>query len=412
MSFKTDKSILTGIMITAGSAIGAGMFSLPVAASGMWFCYSIICLLFLWLLNYWAALYILEANVQFEPGASFDTITSKTLGKTWSIVIGLSIAFLLYILLYAYYSAFGNITIQTLQWQIFESKEWLQGFVSLLFGAALAFAVWWSTTIVGRICSVLVVAMTITFVAAMLGYTFQIETEKLFNTSAQNPSYLKYLWAALPYFMTSFGFATIVPSLYKFYGKKPQLIKRSLFGGSLIAFLVYTFFIIVVFGNIERQQFIIINKAGGNIGHLVNAFENGASNTLTHYVLNLFSNFAIISSFLGVGLGLFDFIADKFKFNDSAAGRFKTAVLTFLPSGIASFFFPNGFMVAIGFAGLVVVFALCIIPVFIIKRIRRNTTTSIYQVGGGNVLLYFFLALSLLVGICKILTLLKVLPKW
>lgn len=62
MNLKANKSILTGIMITAGSTIGAGMFSLPVAASGKWFWYSIVCLFFLWLLNYWAALYILEAT--------------------------------------------------------------------------------------------------------------------------------------------------------------------------------------------------------------------------------------------------------------------------------------------------------------------------------------------------------------
>lgn len=407
-----NKSILTGVMITAGSTIGAGMFSLPVAASGMWFWYSMVCLLFLWLLNYWSALYILEANLQFEPGASFDTITTNILGKNWSIIIGLLIAFLLYILLYAYYSAFGNITTQTLKWAVFETNHWLQGFISLVFGVFLAVAVWWSTKVVGSVCSILVGAMLISFAVSMFGYAFQIDTIKLFNTTAQNTSYQNYMWAALPYFMTSFGFATIVPSLYKFYGKKPQVIKRSLFGGSLIAFFVYLLFIVVVFGNIDRQQFVNINKAGGNIGHLVAAFENGKGNTTAHYVLNLFSNFAIISSFLGVGLGLFDFIADKFKFTNNASGRLKTAALTFLPPGIASFFFPNGFIMAIGFAGLVVVFALCVIPVFMIRKIRATTSTSIYKVGGGNFLLYFFLLLSLLVGTCKILTLLKVLPKW
>lgn len=408
----SNKTILTGVMITAGSTIGAGMFSLPVAASGMWFWYSMLCLLFLWLLNYWAALYILEANVQFEPGASFDTMITKILGKGWSLVAGISIAFLLYILLYAYYSAFGNVATQTLKWTIFENNLWLQGLLSLLFGIILSVAVWCSTAVVGRICSILVIAMIITFAAAMLGYTFQIESVKLFNTEAQNPSYLKYVWAALPYFMTSFGFATIVPSLYKFYGKKPLLIKRSLFAGSFFALLVYTLFIVVVFGNIDRMQFVDINKAGGNIGHLINAFENGESNMQTYSVLNLFSNFAIISSFLGVGLGLFDFIADKFNFSNDANGRLKSAVLTFLPPGVASFFFPNGFILAIGFAGLVLVFALCIIPVFMVKKIRTTTNTSIYNVGGGIFLLYLFFGLSVLVGVCKILTLLKVLAKW
>ena len=96
-------------MLTAGCTIGAGMFSLPVTSSGMWFTLSTICLLLLWYLSYLSALYILEVNVRFTPGDSFDTLVKNILGKKWSAVTGLSLAFLLYILLYAFYSAFGSI---------------------------------------------------------------------------------------------------------------------------------------------------------------------------------------------------------------------------------------------------------------------------------------------------------------
>ncbi len=46
-------------------------------------------------------------------------------------------------------------------------------------------------------------------------------------------------------------------------------------------------------------------------------------------LLVVFSNFAVASSFLGVTLGLFDYLADLFGFDDSAVGRLKTALLTF-----------------------------------------------------------------------------------
>ena len=36
------KSLLGGAMIIAGTAVGAGMFSLPVVGAGMWFSYSIL----------------------------------------------------------------------------------------------------------------------------------------------------------------------------------------------------------------------------------------------------------------------------------------------------------------------------------------------------------------------------------
>jgi len=400
MDISKNQSVFSGIMITAGCTIGAGMFSLPVVASGMWFGYSLVCLVFIWFLNYLSAIYILEANMQFEPGESFNTITSKILGKNWNTVMGLSIAFLMYILLYAYYSAFGNMATKTLAWEIFEAHAWLKGAASLFLGSLLAFVVWLSTAAVGRISSLLMVAMVVSFILAMFNYSFQIETANLWNITQPNANYFPYVWAALPYFITAFGFVTIVPSLYKFYGKKPMLIKRSLLIGSLLALLVYSLFILVAFGNISRQEFIAANQAGGNIGNLVEAFNKDGLQSTSGMVLHLFSNLAIISSFLGVGLGLFDYIADKFALANHGKGRFKTACIAFLPSGIASFFFPNGFIAAIGFAGLVIIFAFFVIPF------------CLYQVSGGYTLLYFFLVSSLLVGICKVLTLLNVLPQW
>lgn len=412
MNLKNNQSVLSGIMITAGTAIGAGMFSLPVVSSGMWFVFSIVCLLFLWFLNYLSALYILEANFQFSPGASFDTITTKILGKNWNILIGLSIAFLMYILLYAYFSAFGSMVTKILGWEILITNKWMQGLMSIALGSLLAFVVWLSTATVGRISTILVFGMIISFIVSMTGFAVQIEASKLFDITGQKSSYFPYLWAALPYFMTSFGFATVVPSLYKFYGKNPVIIKRSLLWGSLIALLVYALFIFVAFGNISRLEFIAINEAGGNIGDLVNAFEKGKGSNKINFVLNLFSNFAIVTSFLGVGLGLFDFIADKFSFADTKKGRLKTACITFLPSGMLSFFFPNGFIAAIGFAGLVCIFGFFIAPFFMVRKVRNSNTESNYQVWGGNGLLIFFLLSSILVGVCQILAMLDYLPEW
>ncbi|MFB9054147.1 aromatic amino acid transporter [Formosa undariae] len=407
-----NQSALTGIMITAGTTIGAGIFSLPVVSSGMWFVLSLVCLLFLWFLNYLSALYILEANLLFSPGASFDTISKKILGKNWSILIGLSIAFLMYILLYAYFSAFGNIVMESLGWDIFKSNSWTQGVMSLALGSLLALIVWLSTAMVGRISTILVFGMIISFSISMAGFAIQIETAKLFDITGEKSAYLPYLWAALPYFMTSFGLATVVPSLYKFYGKNPVIIKRSLLWGSLITFFVYVLFLTVTFGNISRHEFIAINVAGGNIGHLISAFGKDESTHMISFVLNLFSNFAIITSFMGVGLALFDYIADKFSFTDSAKGRFKSACITFIPPGIISFFIPNGFIAAIGFAGLVVTFGFFIAPFFVVKKLRRSNTVTIYKVRGGYGLLLFFIASSVFVGVCQILSMLDYLPKW
>lgn len=412
MNNAQPKSILAGVMITAGSTIGAGMFSLPVVASGMWFLWSIIVLLALWLINYLAALAILEINLQFHQGSSFDTFVKAILGKAWNIATGVGIAFLLYILLYAYFSGFGNMAGHTLTGTFIGNMNISNGLLSLLFGGLLSLIVWKSTFVVGRISSILVVGMVVAFVLSMAGLTIQIDVKNLFDTEVSGTSYAPYVWASFPYFLTAFGFASIVPSLYKYYGDQPVIIKRGLLYGSLIALLVYTLFLMVTFGIIPRNSFEAINATGGNMGTLVAAMTQNADGTLMTSTLTLFSNFAIISSFLGVGLSLFDYIADRFKFPDNPKGRFYATCITFIPPGLASFFFPNGFIAAIGFAGLVMVFSYFLVPFMMLWKTRKIEKVLSYQLPGGYPVLFLILGVSLLVVICHVLAMLHYLPKY
>ena len=410
MKTHKSKSILVGTMITAGTAIGAGMFSLPVVSSGLWFIGGIIFLALIWYLNYLSALVLLEVNVHFPPGASFDTFVTAILGKTWNVLNGLGIAFLLCILLYAYFSGLGSIASYTLGWEVSETSQWTRGGLSLLLGSILAFMVWVSTTAVGRLSTLLVVGMAVAYIASMSGLALHVESAKLFNTGDHEAQYAPYLWVTLPYFLTAFGFSAIVPSLYKHYGKEPIKIKNGILYGSLLSLAVYIIFIAVSFGTISRPEFIPIKEAGGNMGDLVAALTKNNDGAAVNFALNLFANFAIISSFLGAGLSLFDYVADIFKFSDDGKGRFYTACVTFLPSGIASFFFPNGFIAAIGFAGLVMVFSLILIPVLMAWKIRKTKEDDAFKLFGGKFLLILILLISAVIVVCHILAMMNYLP--
>ncbi|VFS93534.1 Tryptophan permease [Raoultella planticola] len=89
----TRPSLFGGVVIIGGTIIGAGMFSLPVVMSGAWFFWSLAALIFTWFCMLHSGLMILEANLNYRIGSSFDTITKDLLGKGWNLVNGLSIAF-------------------------------------------------------------------------------------------------------------------------------------------------------------------------------------------------------------------------------------------------------------------------------------------------------------------------------
>lgn len=93
---QTSPSLLGGVVIIGGTIIGAGMFSLPVVMSGAWFFWSMAALIFTWFCMLHSGLMILEANLNYRIGSSFDTITKDLLGKGWNVVNGISIAFVLY----------------------------------------------------------------------------------------------------------------------------------------------------------------------------------------------------------------------------------------------------------------------------------------------------------------------------
>jgi len=85
----------------------------------------------------------------------------------------------------------------------------------------------------------------------------------------------------------------------------------------------------------------------------------------------------VIASFLGVTAGLFDFIADRLGFGNSSVARLKTASLTFLPPLLASIWWPNGFVAAIGFAGLFATLWAVIIPALLAWKSQQRCSLAV-----------------------------------
>ncbi|MGU0172097.1 aromatic amino acid transport family protein [Escherichia coli] len=104
-----------------------------------------------WFCMLHSGLMILEANLNYRIGSSFDTITKDLLGKGWNVVNGISIAFVLYILTYAYISASGSILHHTFAEMSLNVPARAAGFG---FALLVAFVVWLSTKAVSRMTAI------------------------------------------------------------------------------------------------------------------------------------------------------------------------------------------------------------------------------------------------------------------
>lgn len=407
-------SAFGGAMIIAGTAVGAGMFSIPIVTAGVWFSGSVILLIATWFFMTASGLMILEANLHYPAGASFHTMVKDLLGKHWSLINGLSIAFVLYILTYAYISAGGSIITHTLA-TILPIGQTLAG---LLFALVVAFVVWLSTRAVDRLSTVLIGGMVITFVLAVSDMVGQVDHVRLLTPSSDDAHYLPYALGALPYLLASFGYHGNIPGLVKYYHKEGRVVARSLLYGTLLSLAIYLLWQFVIQGNIARDSFKVVIAEGSNIGSLLKQMGDAASGEYLMPLLNAFSYMALASSFLGVSLGLLDYIHDYFSLKDTQHGRTQAACITFIPPTLAALFFPNGFIYAIGFAGLAATIWAVIIPACMVLAARRRfacvatkrAETKPYRAPGGTLLVLLVLAFGVINMVAHLLTLLGVLP--
>ena len=197
------------------------------------------------------------------------------------------------------------------------------------------------------------IGLVATFVAANASMTEYLDWSSLLPASGEFQR-VSFVWAAMPVFVTAFACAGLVPSLVKHYAEQPRRVNQSLLIGTLLVLFIYLIWLITTFGVLPRMNYAAVIQAGGNIGDLVAALQGRGVSTSLKASLDWFSHFAILTSFLSIGLGLFHFLIDWLRRANNPLGRAQAAAMAFLPPALASYFFPYGFIKAIGYAGLLV----------------------------------------------------------
>lgn len=402
----TQRSSLGGVFIITGTCIGAGMFSLPVLTSNMWFGWALLFLGISWYCMYSSALYLLEANQKFKHGVNFDTMTKTLLSPPLRLVNGLSVLFVSYILVYAYISGGGSMLTHSLQSGL--DIKLSQSVSSFIFALLLGLIVSFGTRSVDRFTSIMLGGMVISFSIAIFGLFNKAEFSQLQPFSEMSER-LHYSWAAVPALMVCFGFHSNISSLVKYYRKDSKKVVNSIRYGSLFALAIYLVWLLASFTAIGREGFAVVIAQGGNMGALVTVLESAGSGPKLAVMLQLFANFAVATSFLGVALGLFDFLTDLLKMDNSNAGRCKIALLTFVPPIIGGVLLPNGFIYAIGYAGFAAAVFALFTPVALAFQARKKMPEADFTVTGGHLRMLVVIIFAICVVLLQVLSMLGML---
>lgn len=399
-----NPSLVGGSCIIASVCVGAGMLGLPSASAGAWTVWSILAILLTMVVMTISGWMLLEAFKEYDLKVSFNTVTKELLGKKVNFINNLTVYFVGGILLYAYITSSGLIIQNLLD---IDSKS-----ASVIFVAVFSAFVWHSTRAVDRISVLLILFMILSFVFGVSGLAANIDTSILLDTISQESQYAPYAMAILPVALTSFGYHHSVASMRAYYGEENKA-KNAILGGTVIASVLYLLWLTSIFGNLPRVDFGPVIEQGGNVDVLLSSLGSVIESEKVSQAINSFSMAAILSSFIGVGLGVFDFLADLFKFEDNRTGRAKTWAVTFVPPLVLSVLFPFGFVSAIGYAGAAATVWTCIIPALLVRKARKTSGTKDgFRAPGGQPMLMGVIFFGVVTAAFHFMNMVGILPTY
>lgn len=379
-------------LIVIGTTIGAGMLALPMISAGSGLASSLILVIGIWALMTFTGLLVLEVNLALPLYKNnFNSMARFTLGRPGEIIAYLTCLVLLYALTAAYIA--GNGSLLSTLIQTYFHREVPAKFNAAIFTLVFGAVVFWSTRLVDLVNRFLI---SIKGLLVIIMLILLLPHVSFTAFSANHP---QVFWAAAPIFLTAFGYHTVIPSLTNYLGKEVKALKWIIICGTTIPLIIYILWLICALSIIPvtgAQSFTTLQQNGSAVGQFVEFLSDTVHNRWVTLAINGFANIAMTTSFLGVSLGLFDFLADACKRSNHHKGRLQTALLTFIPPFLFALFYPKGFILALGYAGLCVGILEVILPALMAYRLRKRGEVQLYQAAGGTILLIIVLILGIL----------------
>ncbi len=374
-----NSKLIGGILLIVGTSIGGGMLALPVSTAAAGISNSIFFLIACWLIMTAGALLILEVNLRLPAGSNMVSMARSTLGLPGQVIAWITYLFLLYTLLAAYISGGSDVFSSLLHKMHIDLPNWL---------TALSFTLLFSLVIYSGIRAVDYVNRGLMFGKLGIYLLLVLIISPHIEVPTWRGGSLPAITGSLMILITSFGFASIVPSLREYFKDDIPALRKVIVFGSLIPLVCYIVWEAVIMGVVHRDGsnglLALMNSEHATSG-LTEALSDAVQSQLITRFFEFFTSICMITAFLGVSLGLFDFLADGLKLKKAGKQGQLTLALTFLPPLVIVMFNPGIYLKALGYAGICCVILLLLLPSVMAWRGRNACTQdSMVIVPGGR----------------------------
>lgn len=361
-----NSKLIGSSLIIAGTAIGGGMLAMPIISSGVGFTGITIVMILIWLTMCYTAILLVETYKDNNPEDGLSTMTYKYLGKAGSIVTGISMLTLMYALVSAYIAGGSDILRLNLSnWLETDISPQVTAFIfTVLFGGIVGLGAR-VVDIATRWIFIIKLIFLLIVIIVMFGY---VRIDNLL----QMPIESKLFFSSIPVIFTSFGFHIVVPSMVKYLDGDIKLLKKAFIYGSLLPLIVYIIWQLSILGSIDSNTFFTIIKETQGLEAVILAVNGVSESKWMNIPLNIFFAAAILTSFLGVALALFDYVKDLSKKKAFGKNSIIIYLITFIPPLLFALYYPKGFVIALSYAAISVVITSLFIPVLMYIKVKKE----------------------------------------
>lgn len=394
MTKTIDAKFIGGILLIVGTSIGGGMLALPVSNAATGFVGSSLFLFICWLLMTVGAFVILEVNLWLPRGTNMVSMAKATLGKPGEIFTWATYLLLLYALLSAYISGGSDVFQSLVDKTGLHLPQWL---------CAIVFVMIFGYVVIRGIKSVDYVNRGLMFSKLGVYLLLVVLIAPHISLPKLEGGHMKYVTGTIMVLVTSFGFATIVPSLRTYFKDDVRQLRRVIVIGSLIPLVCYIIWDAAIMGVVPRygaNGLVPLMHSAHATSGLTLSLESMISNHFVTDFFRFFTSICMLTAFLGVSLCTYDFLADGLKMERKGKQGLIVKAATFVPPLLVVVFYPGAFIHALAYAGILCIVLLVLLPISMAWRGRyKLNLDSQFKVPGGKLLL----AATALIGVAMII---------
>ncbi|MEK6507311.1 aromatic amino acid transporter [Myroides sp. C4067] len=394
-----NSRLLGSILIIAGSSIGGGMLAMPITSAGVGFIGASLLLFVIWFAMCYTALLMVRIYDFNSQKDGFDTLTRKYAGFTLNRIAGLSLMFLIYGLTAAYMSGGGTILKTNIDLLFDTNID--DRLAVLIFSVVFSAIVITGTKWVDWFTRILFTGKLVFLVLLVILMTPLIKGANLLHMPLSQGLVIM----SIPAIFTSFGFHGSIPSIVDYLDGNKKLLKRAFILGSLLPLVIYLVWQIVILGTLDQTVFMQILQEHSEVKGLLLSIRELSNSTYIETLFSFFAATALGTSFLGVSIGLLDYYKDLFKNKSKNLIKPLAAICTFIPPLLFALFYPEGFILALGYAAIAGVILALVIPVVLYLKAMRFHEIKI------SLLQYFIIGFILILSLVIVFAQLLVVSK-